>query len=78
MEQVHLEKKTAGISALVCPMISELPVVNHTIKNVTFVSGAGYYLKATTPGFSKHYNMEDFILEELPNILQALDLPLAS
>lgn len=38
--------------------------------------GAGFYLNATDEKFSKHYNMYDFVTEELPRLLKTLDLPL--
>lgn len=39
-------------------------------------TGAGFYLNATHENFSKHYNMYDFITDELPKSLKALELPL--
>ncbi|OVE81023.1 S-formylglutathione hydrolase [bacterium K02(2017)] len=34
-----------------------------------FGSGAGFYLNATEPKWSKHYNMYDYVLKELPEII---------
>ncbi|MEP0520338.1 MAG: S-formylglutathione hydrolase [Hyphomicrobiales bacterium] len=34
-----------------------------------FGCGAGFYLDATTSGFSKNYNMESYITAELPNLV---------
>lgn len=44
--------------------------------NWDFGTGAGFYLNATSPKFAKHYNMYDYITEELPKTLESLDLPL--
>ncbi|KII94185.1 carbohydrate esterase family 1 protein [Plicaturopsis crispa FD-325 SS-3] len=41
-----------------------------------FGTGAGFYLNATNPKFSKHYNMATHITSELPAVLAAADLPL--
>jgi S-formylglutathione hydrolase len=38
--------------------------------------GAGFYINATNPIYSKHYNMYDYVVKELPKALQSLDLPL--
>lgn len=38
--------------------------------------GAGFYLNATNPDYFKHYNMCNYITEELPKILKSLDLPI--
>lgn len=35
-----------------------------------FGSGAGFYLNSTTAGWSKHYNMYDYITQELPAIIE--------
>ncbi len=34
-----------------------------------FGSGAGFYLNATTPLWTKHYNMYDYVVTELPALL---------
>ncbi|BFZ56871.1 hypothetical protein PYCC9005_003920 [Savitreella phatthalungensis] len=34
-----------------------------------FGTGAGFYVDATTEGFAKHYNMETYVTEELPKLL---------
>ncbi|KAG2154653.1 carbohydrate esterase family 1 protein [Suillus clintonianus] len=41
-----------------------------------FGSGAGFYLNATNPKWSKHYNMLNHITQELPQVLQKAGLPL--
>jgi len=41
-----------------------------------FGTGAGFYINATNPIYSKHYNMYDYVVKELPKALQSLDLPL--
>ncbi|KDQ17776.1 carbohydrate esterase family 1 protein [Botryobasidium botryosum FD-172 SS1] len=41
-----------------------------------FGTGAGFYLNATEPKFSKHYNMFSFITEELPEVLKSSGLPI--
>ena len=33
--------------------------------------GAGFYLNATEPGWSKHYRMEEYVTEELPELVKA-------
>jgi S-formylglutathione hydrolase len=35
-----------------------------------FGSGAGFYLNATDPKWSKHYNMYDYITNELPKLIE--------
>lgn len=34
-----------------------------------FGSGAGFYLNATDPKWSKHYNMYDYVTDELPQLI---------
>lgn len=41
-----------------------------------FGSGAGFYLNATNPKWSKHYNMLNHVTQELPQVLQKAGLPL--
>lgn len=36
--------------------------------------GAGFYLNATDKKWSKHYNMYDLVVKELPKVLQEADL----
>ncbi len=36
-----------------------------------FGSGAGYYVKAVTPGWNIHYNMYDYVAAELPKIVES-------
>jgi S-formylglutathione hydrolase len=40
------------------------------------VIGAGFYLNATNPKYSKHFNMYNYVTDELPKIIKSLDLPL--
>jgi len=35
-----------------------------------FGSGAGFYLNATNPKWSKHYNMYDYVNDELPKLIE--------
>ena len=35
-----------------------------------FGSGAGFYLNATQPKWSKHYNMCDYVTDELPQLIE--------
>lgn len=35
-----------------------------------FGSGAGFYLNATQSKWSKHYNMYDYVTQELPNLIE--------
>jgi len=37
-----------------------------------FGSAAGFYVNATTPEWSKHYNMYDYITKELPDLVSGL------
>jgi len=41
-----------------------------------FGSGAGFYLDATNPKWSGHYNMLTHVTQELPQVLEAAGLPL--
>ncbi|KAI0271433.1 carbohydrate esterase family 1 protein [Gloeopeniophorella convolvens] len=41
-----------------------------------FGTGAGFYLNATNPKYSRHYNMRTHITLELPEVLEAAGLPL--
>ncbi|KAF8578417.1 carbohydrate esterase family 1 protein [Ramaria rubella] len=42
----------------------------------TFGTGAGFYIDATAPKYSKHYNMYTHIRSEIPYFLQKQNLPL--
>jgi len=42
-----------------------------------FGLGAGFYVNATREPYASHYRMYDYIVEELPAVLQQ-DLPLGS
>ncbi|KAI0936732.1 hypothetical protein AcV5_004798 [Taiwanofungus camphoratus] len=41
-----------------------------------FGTGAGFYLNATNPKYSKHYNMLTHVTIELPEVIQAAGLPI--
>ncbi|GAA6021246.1 hypothetical protein JCM11491_001522 [Sporobolomyces phaffii] len=46
-------------------------------KDWDFGTGAGFYLNATSDAYSKHYNMYDFVVQELPRHLAELPLDLS-
>jgi len=41
-----------------------------------FGTGAGFYLDATNPKWSKHYNMLTHVTEELPQVIKQADIPI--
>ncbi|KAF6766576.1 esterase D [Ephemerocybe angulata] len=41
-----------------------------------FGTGAGFYLNATKPEYSKHYNMYSHVTTELPEVLKEANLPI--
>ncbi|KAH9486573.1 S-formylglutathione hydrolase [Psilocybe cubensis] len=41
-----------------------------------FGTGAGFYLDATRPEYSKHYNMATHITVELPQVIEAAGIPI--
>lgn len=41
-----------------------------------FGTGAGFYLDATKPEYSKHYKMATHITEELPEVIAAAGIPI--
>ncbi|KAH7930542.1 carbohydrate esterase family 1 protein [Leucogyrophana mollusca] len=41
-----------------------------------FGSGAGFYLNATNPKYSTHYNMLTHVTEELPQVIEAAGIPI--
>ncbi|KAJ7293401.1 carbohydrate esterase family 1 protein [Mycena rebaudengoi] len=41
-----------------------------------FGTGAGFYVNATNPKFSKHYNMLTHVTLELPQVIEAAGLPI--
>lgn len=43
-----------------------------------FGSGAGFYINATKAPWSKHYNMYDHIVKEIPEQLKQSDIPVVS
>ena len=44
----------------------------------SFLIGAGFYLNATSPTYSKHYNMATHVTQELPQILEQAGIPVVS
>lgn len=46
-------------------------VPDETEKTYDFGVGAGFYLNATTDKYKTHYNMYDFIVKELPEVVEA-------
>ena len=36
-----------------------------------FGEGAGFYLNATNPDYSEHYNMESYVMSELPSVISS-------
>ena len=40
-----------------------------------FGTGAGFYLDATKPEYTKHYNMATHVTVELPHVIEAAGLP---
>lgn len=67
----------AGV-AIVCPDTSPRGdgVPDDPESAWDFGLGAGFYVNATQPPWSKHYRMYDYVLNELPSVLAAGDLPL--
>ena len=43
-----------------------------------FLPGAGFYLNATDPKYSTHYNMRTHVTLELPEVLADAGLPIVS
>ena len=43
-----------------------------------FGTGAGFYLDATNPKYSKHYNMYTHVTVELPQVIRDAALPVVS
>lgn len=39
-------------------------------------AGAGFYLNATNPKYSKHYNMLTHITTELPKVIEEAEIPI--
>merc|ERR1719473_824131 len=64
--------------AIVFPDTSPRDSEAHPVKidgqddSYDFGSGAGFYINATTDKWKKHYNMETYITEELPNFLDGI------
>lgn len=67
----------AGV-AIVCPDTSPRGqgVPDDENKAYDFGLGAGFYVNATQEPWKKHYQMYDYITQELPRALESSDLPL--
>jgi S-formylglutathione hydrolase len=67
----------AGV-AIVCPDTSPRGegVPDDENKAYDFGLGAGFYVNATQEPWKKHYQMYDYITQELPRVLEHSDLPL--
>lgn len=73
MQKANAQRVAAELGiAIVCPDTSprgtSLPGEHDTYD---FGSGAGFYLNATQAPWHAHYNMYDYIVDELPNIISA-------
>jgi S-formylglutathione hydrolase len=63
--------------AIVCPDTSPRgETVPDEPDNWQFGKGAGFYLDATQEPFARNYNMQRYIIDELPALLKASDLAL--
>jgi S-formylglutathione hydrolase len=73
MQKANAQRVASELGiAIVCPDTSprgtNLPGEHD---NYDFGSGAGFYLNATQAPWSEHYNMYDYIVDELPQIVTA-------
>lgn len=69
-------KTRIGTSASVGVIVQDAQAPQ--INGATMESGASFYINATEPPYSKHYNMYDHVVKELPEAIIALDLPIVS
>eukprot|EP00941_MAST-03F_sp_MAST-3F-sp1_P001730 g1730.t1 len=53
------------------------PPIDGENDNWDFGTGAGFYVDATTPTFSDHYNMYTYVTSELPTLIEA-EFPVSS
>lgn len=60
-----------GSSMLLVSQLSQVWCTRRFSCNALFYSGAGFYLNATQPKWSKHYRMYSYIVDELPFVLNA-------
>ncbi len=72
MQKAGAQRVAAELGiAIVCPDTSprgtDLPGEHD---NYDFGSGAGFYLNATQKPWSEHYNMYDYVVDELPKAIQ--------
>merc|ERR1711871_307241 len=57
---------------VVCPDTSPRGVeIEGQDDSYDFGSGAGFYVTATVPKWSKHYNMYEYVMKELPALVEA-------
>ena len=73
MQKANAQRVASELGiAIVCPDTSprgtNLPGEHD---NYDFGSGAGFYLNATQAPWSEHYNMYDYIVDELPQLVTA-------
>ncbi len=73
MQKANAQRVAAQLGiAIVCPDTSprgtDLPGEHDSYD---FGSGAGFYLNATESPWAQHYNMYDYIVEELPELIAA-------
>ena len=73
MQKAGAQRVAAELGiAIVCPDTSprgtDLPGEHDSYD---FGSGAGFYLNATEAPWSQHYNMYDYIVDELPGLINA-------
>ncbi|OZJ05933.1 hypothetical protein BZG36_01224 [Bifiguratus adelaidae] len=60
---------------IICPDTSPRKVnIEGEDDDYDFGSGAGFYINATTPKWSKHYKMYDYIVNELPSVVAELPI----
>lgn len=63
---------TGTNTMIICPDTSPRGLeLDHEHVDYDFGSGASFYLNATSRGYSEHYNMYDYILEDIVSILKA-------
>jgi S-formylglutathione hydrolase len=73
MQKAGAQRVAAELGvAIVCPDTSprgtDLPEEHDSYD---FGSGAGFYLNATQEPWSEHYNMYDYVVDELPTLIQS-------
>lgn len=78
MDKGDYRRKAAELGlAIICPDTSPRgDDVPDEIDNWQFGKGAGFYLDATEAPFSTNYNMQTYVLEDLPSAVKTLDFKL--